>query len=153
MDLQAANAVIEHLVDRARLGHVTGDVKRSAAVLLDRADLRLRTARAGLASGDPAGAFVAAYDAYRMAAESILLGLGLRPTGGDGSHVVVEDVVSALCGSTIPTFRKTRFERFRRTRHTAQYFDPDGPDITDDDARWAIRTAASALYGTREPDP
>ena len=40
------------------------------------------------------GAYVAAYDAYRMAAEALLARQALRATGGDGSHMAVED---AMC--------------------------------------------------------
>ena len=41
------------------------------------------------------------------------------------------------------------FERFRPMRHSAQYYDSDGPAITHDDAAWAISTAQSAAEGTR----
>ena len=34
-------------------------------------------------------------------------------------------------------------------RHSAQYFDPNGPTITRDDAAWAISTAQSGAEGTR----
>lgn len=37
------------------------------------------------------------------------------------------------------------FERFRRTRHSAQYFDPDAVPITEADATWAIEKATSSL--------
>ena len=50
---------------------------------------------AALAGGDVDGAYVAAYDGYRMAAESLLARQGLRARGGDGSHMTVEDAVSA----------------------------------------------------------
>jgi hypothetical protein len=63
------------------------------------------------------GAFIAAYDAYRMAAEALLARQGLRATGGDGSHMAVEDAVSAQFGTEIPAFAKPTFERFRRARH------------------------------------
>ena len=33
-------------------------------------------------------------------------------------------------------------------RHSAQYYDSDGPAITHDDAAWAISTAQSAAEGT-----
>lgn len=69
-------------------------------------------------------AYVAAYDACRMAAESLLTRQGLHATGGDGSHMTVEDAVSAQFAADIPAFAKPTFERFRRTRHSAQYFDP-----------------------------
>ena len=42
---------------------------------------------------------------------------------------------------------KPTFERFRRMRHSAQYYDPGGPAITHDDATWAISTAQSAMEG------
>ena len=45
---------------------------------------------------------------------------------------------------------KPTFERFRRTRHTAQYFDPSAPPITKPDAEWAIEKAtAAALAGAQ----
>ncbi len=46
-------------------------------------------------------------------------------------------------------FAKPTFERFRRTRHSAQYPDPDAPEVTSEDAGWAIATARSALNGVR----
>ena len=42
---------------------------------------------------------MAAYDAYRMAAEALLICQGLRATGGEGSHMTVEDVMNAQFGS------------------------------------------------------
>jgi hypothetical protein len=99
--------------------------------------------------GDVDGAYVAAYDAYRMAAESLLARQGLRATGGDGSHMAVEDAVSAQFAADIPAFAKPTFERLRRTRHAAQYFDPSAPPITKADASWAIGKAAEALAGVK----
>jgi hypothetical protein len=55
-------------------------------------------------------------------------------TGGEGSHMTVEDAVSAQFAGDIPVFAKPAFERFRRTRHSAQYFDPDAAPITNADA-------------------
>jgi hypothetical protein len=56
--------------------------------------------------GDVDGAYVAANDAYRMVAESLLACQGLRVTGGDGSHMAVEDAVSAQFAADIPAFAK-----------------------------------------------
>jgi hypothetical protein len=39
--------------------------------------------------------------------------------------------------------------RFRRTRHSAQYFDPDAAPITKADASWAIEKATAALSGVK----
>jgi FAD/FMN-containing dehydrogenase len=41
------------------------------------------------------------------------------------------------------------FERFRRTRHSAQYFDPEAAPIMQEDASWAIEKASAALAGVR----
>jgi hypothetical protein len=79
--------------------------------LIRRATLRLgTTAAAALEGGDVDGAYVAAYDAYRMAAESLLARQGLRATGGDGSHMAVEDAVSAQFAADIPAFAKPTFD-------------------------------------------
>jgi len=136
---------VEYLIGVGRLESVAlkGSAD-SADLILTRAKRRLTTASAGFD-----GAFVAAYDAYRMASESLLARQGLRATGGDGSHVTVEDAVSAQFSGDIESFAKPTYERFRRTRHTAQYFDPQAPEITTADASWAIKTARSAVDGAR----
>ena len=72
----------------------------------------------------------------------------LRATGGDGSHMAVEDAVSAQFGAEIPAFSKPTFERLRRARHAAQYFDPSAAPLTASDAIWAIEKAKDALSGS-----
>lgn len=84
-----------------------------------------------------------------MAAEALLARQGLRATGGDGSHMSVEDAVSAQFAAQIPAFAKPIFERLRRTRHTAQYFDPSAAPITRPDAEWAIQKAMEGLAGAK----
>lgn len=92
----AGERTVDFLVQRGRLeGISTVDIVGAAATALDRAALRLRTAAGGLEAGDVHGAYAAAYDAYRMAAESLLVCQGLRATGGEGSHVSVVDAMSA----------------------------------------------------------
>jgi hypothetical protein len=49
----------------------------------------------------------------------------------------------------IPAFAKPTFERLRRTRHTAQYFDPSAAPITELDAAWAIEKTAAAVSGVK----
>lgn len=138
---------VQHLVDRARLESFEAKgLGVLADALIVRASRRVETtAAAALAGGDVDGAYVAAYDAYRMAAESLLARQGLRATGGDGSHMAVEDAVAAQFAADIPEFAKPTFERFRRTRHSAQYFDPDAAPITEPDASWAIEKATAAV--------
>lgn len=146
----SGRATIDYLLSTNKLeALVNFDAEISSIRLLDRAALRITTARAGLTGADPEGAFVAAYDAYRMAADSLLVSQGLRATGGRGSHAVVEDAVAAQFSSLIPSLAKTTFERFRRTRNAAQYFDPDAPEIINVDAQWAIDTAEEAVKGVR----
>jgi hypothetical protein len=130
------------------LEHIDGPSAPSGAdLVLARSSKRLATAAGGLAAGDSEGAFAAAYDAYRMAAESLVIRQGLRSTGGDGSHVTVEDVVGAQFGREIIEFAKPTFERFRRMRHAAQYFDPSAAEIDVIDAEWALQTARRAVDG------
>ena len=63
--------------------------------------------------------------------------------------MVVEDAVSAQFAEAVLAFAKPTFERFRRTRHSAQYFDPEAAPITREDASWAIEKASAALAGVR----
>lgn len=142
---------VQFLIDRGRLeSFEASDLVGLADALMSRAALRLEaTASAALKNGDVDGAYAAAYDAYRMAAEALLGCQGLRATGGDGSHMSVEDAVSAQFAAEIPEFAKPIFERLRRTRHTAQYFDPSAAPITKPDASWAIEKSAAALLGVK----
>ena len=96
-DSERGKRTIAYLIERGRLESITvGDTTATAETLLGRAARRLETtAAAALSGGDVDGAYVAAYDAYRMAAEALLAWQGMRATGGDGSHMTVEDAVSA----------------------------------------------------------
>lgn len=142
---------VQFLVDRNRLESFEAkDLAALTEALIGRAVLRVETtAAAALSGGDVDGAYVAAYDAYRMAAEALLARQALRATGGDGSHMAVEDAVSAQFAADIPAFAKPTFERFRRARHSAQYFDPSAAPLTAADASWAIETAREALSAAK----
>ncbi len=148
---QRGEQTVEFLIERGRLeSFEASDLATLADTLIGRAALRLEaTATAALKNGDVDGAYAAAYDAYRMAAEALLGRQGLRATGGDGSHMSVEGAVSAQFAAEIPAFAKPTFERLRRTRHTAQYFDPSAAPITEPDAAWAIEKATAALSGVK----
>jgi len=142
---------IQFLIDRNRLESFEAeDLAAVAEALIGRAVLRVETtATAALAGNDVDGAYVAAYDAYRMAAEALLARQGLRATGGDGSHMAVEDAVSAQFREDVPALAKPTFERLRRARHSAQYFDPSAAPLTASDATWAIGKAKEALAGVK----
>ena len=142
---------VQFLVGRNRLESFEAeDLAALTETLIGRAILRVETtATAALAGGDVDGAFVAAYDGYRMTAEALLARQALRATGGDGSHMAVEDAASAQFGAEIPAFTKPTFERLRRSRHAAQYFDPSTAPLTESDATWAIGKAKEALSGVK----
>lgn len=145
-DWPPGRSTVEYLLGQHKLERLaSAGAEESSTGLVERAELRLRTARAGHEAGDPGGAFVAAYDAYRMGADALLVRQELRATGGAGSHAVVEDAISAQFSDEIQRYAKPVFERFRRARNAAQYFDPDAPELTDSDARWAIDTAQDAV--------
>jgi hypothetical protein len=103
---------VQFLVDRNRLESFEAeDLAALTEALVARAVRRVETtATAALPGGDVDGAFVAAYDGYRMAAEALLARQALRATGGDGSHMAVEDAVSAQFRGEIPAFAKPTFE-------------------------------------------
>ena len=142
---------VQFLISRGRLeSFAAADLAALADAQIARAALRLEATAAGaLDMGDVGGAYVAAYDAYRMAAESLLARQGLRATGREGSHMAVQEAVSAQFAADIPAFAKPTFERLRRTRHTAQYFDPSAAPLTKADASWAISKATAAVSGAR----
>jgi len=143
-------STVDYLLDRGKLEQLVGaDAGTTAILLTDRAATRVSTSEAGLNGGDTEGAFVVAYDAYRISAESLLARQGLRATSGEGSHAVVEDAVSAQFAADVPQFAKPTFERFRRTRNALQYFDPTSPEVDGADAAWAISTATAAIEGVR----
>lgn len=64
--------------------------------------------------------------------------------------MTVEDAICAQFHDEIAAYSKPTFERFRRTRHSAQYFDPTAAPITADEAEWAIATAGRAVDGVRD---
>lgn len=137
---------IDFLLDRSRRERINAeDLGPATAALAQRATKRLATAQGALAAEDFDGAFTNAYDVYRMCGEALLLLQGLRATGGDGSHVTVEDSVCSQFNGEVDDFSKAIFERFRQGRHAAQYFDPSKAEKTSSDAEWALDTAGRAL--------
>lgn len=142
-------AAIEFLIGRERLEHVVGDSRTQDADRLIRdASRRLGSART-LVGSDDGSAFSLAYDAYRMAAESLLARQGLRATGGEGAHRTIEDAISSQFVSEIDAFDKPTFERFRQMRNAAQYPDHEAPELDESDARWATGLADDAVSGVQ----
>jgi uncharacterized protein (UPF0332 family) len=142
---------VSFLIDRGRLEALgQTDLAAASETAIERAKKRLGTAASALEGGDVDGAYAAAYDAYRMAAEALLVRQGLLAPGGGGSHMTVEDAISAQFADRIHGYAKATFERFRKTRHTAQYFDPSAPPIDRADAEWALGISRAAVDGAAE---
>jgi len=142
---------MQFLMERNRIEPIAvSDPESDCGALLNRAKKRLATANAALVGEDNEGAFANAYDVYRMGADCLLLRQGLRATGGEGSHMAVEDAVAAQFGDAVKEYAKPLFQRFRQGRHASQYFDPSLPEKTQDDARWAVETAERALRGVED---
>jgi hypothetical protein len=126
------------------------DFKRLAAKRISRAVLRLEvTAAAALEGGDVDGACAAAFDAYRMAAEALLVRHGLDPASGDDSARSIQNSVSARFAAEVPAFAAPVFDRFRRTYDRAQRFDPRSAHLSSADALSAIETAQSAVVAVK----
>jgi len=101
---------VQYLVSQNRLESFEAkDLAALTEALVNRAVLRVETtATAALAGGDVDGAYVAAYDGYRMAAEALLARQALRATGATGRTWL----------SKMPCRRnsKTKFRRSRSRR-------------------------------------
>jgi HEPN domain-containing protein len=125
------------------------DRKRLAAKRISRAVLRLEvTAAAALEGGDVDGACAAAFDAYRMAAEALLVRHGLDPASDEDSARSVQNSVARFAAE-IPAFAAPVFDRFRRTYDRAQRFDPRSAHLSSADALSAIETAQSAVVAVK----
>ncbi len=147
--VRKGSSAIDFLIGKGRLESVSeegGD--KAADRMIHDASKRLRSARS-LLDSDSGSAFALAYDAYRMAADSLLARQCLRATGGDGSHRTVEEAVSSQFGDEIPAFSKPNFEQFRQMRNATQYPDFESPEVTDSDAQWAVGLADDAVSGAK----
>lgn len=148
--VRQGSSAIDFLIERERLESVSEEGRDKAADrLIHDASKRLRSARSLLGS-DSGSAFSLAYDAYRMAADSLLARQCLRATGGEGSHRTVEEAVSSQFGDVISAFSKPEFEQFRQMRNASQDPDFESPELTHSDAQWAVSLADDALSGAQD---
>ena len=146
MDRERARRVIELFEQRGQLDAVAGDVRSAAGVCLERARRRHQAAALLLTAGlwDPA--FTAAYDAYRSAADALVLDLGYRVPAVGGAHRLVCDVAHTALANVSSAFAPATAERFRRERHASEYFDPSNPvEKVQADATWAVALAGEAI--------
>lgn len=150
MDRAAAVRVIELFERRGDLDPVGGG-PTAAITCLDRAEDRRTAAQVLLDARLWETAFTTAYDAYRTAADVIVLSLGYRVPATRGAHRIAADVAHAALSPESEAFAPTSAERFRRGRNESEYYDPARPvDKTAADAAWAVDLASRAVASVRE---
>ena len=146
MDQDAVDRVIALFVGRGQLDRVASADDTAARACLGRAAKRVEAAELLLGAELWESAFTTAYDAYRTAADALVLKLGYRVPATQGGHRIATDIAHAALQSPATAFAPARAERFRQGRHESEYFDPARPiDKTEDDARWAIDRANAAV--------
>lgn len=127
--------VVRSLLESGRLRRVRAD-REHAARELGMADEHLDSAVEQV-DVRPRVAFLAAYDAARLALSALLVDQGLRATPGDSGHHVLGEVATAQLGR-VPY---GRFDAMRRMRNASAYPDPER-DVAD--ARAAVSGVAAA---------
>ena len=62
-------------------------------------------------------------------------------------HIIIKEPIGmhVPIAKKIPGLAKPTFERLRRTRHSAQYFDPSSAEISAEDSAWALSTARAVV--------
>lgn len=146
MDVDAASRVIALFEGRGqldRLEHADAEVARAC---LDRAKQRLVAASVLVDSELWESAFTTAYDAFRTAADAVVLYLGYRVPATPGGHRIATDIAHAALQGDTDAFAPAGAGRFRQGRHESEYFDPARPvDKTAADAAWALELARRAI--------
>lgn len=146
MDTDAAARVIALFEGRGqldRLDHVDAGATRAC---LARGKERLSAASVLTDAKLWESAFTTAYDAYRTAADAVVLSLGYRVPATPGGHRIATDVAHAAMQQVTDAFVSASAERFRQGRHESEYFDPARPvDKTAGDAAWAFELAKRAI--------
>lgn len=146
LDRKAAERVTALFEGRGQLDAID-DVDRSTVMAcLERARQHHSAAALLAESSLLESAFTAAYDAYRTAADAVVLHLGYRVPATQGGHRIAVDIADAALRGSSQVYASGTSERFRQQRHESEYFDPARPiDKTADDTRWALGLARDAL--------
>ena len=145
MDTDAVARVIALFEGRGQLDKLKHVNAKAARACLDRAKERMSAASILTEAQLWESAFTAAYDAYRTAADAVVLFLGYRVPATQGGHRIATDISHAAMQPGTDAFAPAGAERFRQGRHESEYFDPARPvDKTAADARWAVDPAGRA---------
>lgn len=143
--------VIRLFAGRGQLDQLDHADAATARVCLERAKERLSAASVLIRSQHWESSFTTAYDAYRTAADAVVLYLGYRVPATQGGHRIATDIAHAAMRADTLAFAPTSAERFRQGRHESEYFDPARPvDKTPADARWAVELAGKAVAAVEQ---
>lgn len=146
VDPATAARAIALFEGRGQLDRVEHADASTARICLDRARMRLTATEVLIEAALWESAYTAAYDAYRTAADAVLLLLGYRVPATQGGHRIATDIAHAVLQADTDAFLPAVAERIRRGRHESEYFDPDRPsDKTAEDAGWAQALARRAI--------
>jgi hypothetical protein len=151
VNADAAAEVIALFEARGQLDRLQHADAAAAQACLDRAKERLSGATVLAEARLWVSTFTSAYDAYRTAADAVVLGLGYRVPATPGSHRIATDIAHAALGVDTDVFAPATAELFRRGRHESEYFDPARPvEKTTDDASWAVYLAGRAINAVED---
>ncbi|GAC1529735.1 MAG: hypothetical protein NVS3B12_03410 [Acidimicrobiales bacterium] len=146
MDAEAAARVIALFERRGQLDRLEDADTAAAAACLVRAKSRLSAASLLTDAQLWESAFTTAYDAYRTAADAVVLFLGCRVPATQGGHRIATDIAHAALRSDTDAFAPAGAERFRQERHESEYFDPARPvNKTGAGTKWAVELAGRAI--------
>ena len=146
MDADAAARAIALFEGRGQLDRVERADANTARACLDRAKERLKAATVLIEASLWESAYTTAYDAYRTAADAVVLLLGYRVPATQGGHRIATDIAHAALQADTDAFSSAVSERIRRGRHESEYFDPDRrADKTAADAEWAEALGRRAI--------
>lgn len=135
--------VIELYERKGTIERIEGVTPESTRACLARAKERLAAAELLLDGKHWEPAYTTAYDAYRSAADAIVLLHGYRTAARPGAHEATLAFAAASLEQS--PFTEPTASTFRQGRHASEYFDPERPiDKTEGDARWAVDQARSA---------
>lgn len=146
MNRPQAERVLALLAARGQIDRVPSADGAAARACLERARRRLAAARLLVDSGHWESAYTTAYDAYRTAADAVVLALGSRVPATAGAHRIAADIAHAALRDVTAAYAPATAERFREGRHESEYFDPERPiDKTEPDAIWGLERAQEAI--------
>ena len=102
-----------------------------------------------LARTDPRLAYAACHDAIRKALTGLLADRGFRPSGGEGSHLRVQEWGELALAGTVDDDTLAAMDLVRRQRHEAEYGELASQAIGPSEVAEAARVAEVIVAGVK----